>query len=128
MATGRLFDPLGFVFPFHIRFKSLFQEIWQRKTDWDEELQSDIREKFEQWRCSKVSSLSELQIPRYVLECDSTNCSQCEIHMFSDSSIKAYGAVSYIILKTYNKILVNHSLHCSNQMGQTVRKRFFLKP
>ncbi|GFQ74217.1 uncharacterized protein TNCT_353761 [Trichonephila clavata] len=64
MAAGRIFDPLGFVSPFTIRFKILFQEIWQRKTDWDEELLPDIREKFELW-CSEASSLSELQIPRY---------------------------------------------------------------
>ncbi|GFX27389.1 integrase catalytic domain-containing protein [Trichonephila clavipes] len=44
MAAGRIFDPLGFASPFTIRFKILFQEIWQRKTDWDEELQPDIRE------------------------------------------------------------------------------------
>ncbi|GFX84816.1 hypothetical protein TNCV_1229471 [Trichonephila clavipes] len=73
MAAGRIFDPLGFASPFTIRFKILFQEIWQRKTDWDEELLPDIREKFEQW-CSEASFLRELQIPRYALQCDSVNC------------------------------------------------------
>ncbi|GFQ98079.1 uncharacterized protein TNCT_148961, partial [Trichonephila clavata] len=106
MAAGRIFDPLGFVSPFTIRFKILFQEIWQQKTDWDEELLPDIREKFELW-CSEASSLSELQIPRYALECDSANCPECEIHTFSDASIKAYGAVSYVRLKTSNKISVH---------------------
>ncbi|GFW36480.1 pro-Pol polyprotein [Trichonephila clavipes] len=43
------------------------------KTDWDEELLPDIREKFEQW-CSEASFLCELQIPRYALQCDSVNC------------------------------------------------------
>ncbi|GFV12330.1 integrase catalytic domain-containing protein [Trichonephila clavipes] len=47
MASGRIFDPLGFTSPFTIRFKILFQEIWQRKTDWDEVLLPDIREKFD---------------------------------------------------------------------------------
>ncbi|GFR20820.1 uncharacterized protein TNCT_97481 [Trichonephila clavata] len=105
MATGRIFDSLGFVSPFTIRFKILFQEIWEQKTDWDEELLPDIREKFELW-CSITSFLSELQIPRYVLECDSANCPECEIHTFSDASIKAYGVVSYVRLKTSNKISV----------------------
>ncbi|GFR22547.1 integrase catalytic domain-containing protein [Trichonephila clavata] len=106
MAAGRIFDPLGFVSLFTIRFKILFQEIWQQKTDWDEELLPDIREKFELW-CSEASSLNELQIPRYALECDSANCPECEIHTFSDASIKAYGAVSYVRLKTSNKISVH---------------------
>ncbi|GFW49870.1 integrase catalytic domain-containing protein [Trichonephila clavipes] len=106
MAAGRIFDPLGFASPFTIRFKILFQEIWQRKTDWDEELLPDIREKFEQW-CSEASFLCELQIPRYALQCDSVNCPECEIHTFSDASIKAYGAVSYVRLRTFDKISVH---------------------
>ncbi|GFR00831.1 protein wntless homolog A [Trichonephila clavata] len=106
MAADRIFDPLGFVSPFTIRFKILFQEIWQQKTDWDEELLPEIREKFELW-CSEASSLSELQIPRYALECDSANCPEYEIHTFSDASIKAYGAVSYVRLKTSNKVTVH---------------------
>ncbi|GFX94700.1 integrase catalytic domain-containing protein [Trichonephila clavipes] len=77
-----------------------------RKTDWDEELLPDIREKFEQW-CSEASFLCELQIPRYVLQCDSVNCPECEIHTFSDASIKAYGAVSYVRLRTFDKISVH---------------------
>ncbi|GFY02151.1 integrase catalytic domain-containing protein [Trichonephila clavipes] len=82
MAAGRIFDPLGFASFFTIKFKILFQEIWQRKTVWDEELLPDIREKFEQW-CSETSFLCELQIPRYTLQCDSVNCPECEIHTFS---------------------------------------------
>ncbi|GFV39418.1 integrase catalytic domain-containing protein [Trichonephila clavipes] len=76
------------------------------KTDWDEELLPDIREKFEQW-CSEASFLCELQIPRYALQCDSVNCPECEIHTFSDASIKAYGAVSYVRLRTFDKISVH---------------------
>ncbi|KAF8784253.1 hypothetical protein HNY73_009957 [Argiope bruennichi] len=81
------------------------EKIWQSKTDWDEELLPDVNEKFEQW-CSEASFLGKLQIPRYVLECDSENPPGVEIHTFSDSSIKAYGAVSYLRLKTPNKICV----------------------
>ncbi|GFQ93202.1 pro-Pol polyprotein [Trichonephila clavata] len=44
MAAGRIFYPLGFVFPFTIRFKILLHEIRQRKTDWDEELLLDNRD------------------------------------------------------------------------------------
>ncbi|GFT98363.1 zinc finger protein 227 [Trichonephila clavipes] len=79
---------------------------YDRKTDWDEELLPDIREKFEQW-CSEASFLCELQIPRYALGCDSVNCTECEIHKFSDASIKAYVAVSYVRLRTFDKISVH---------------------
>ncbi|GFV16420.1 pro-Pol polyprotein [Trichonephila clavipes] len=76
MAAGRIFDPLGFASPFTIKFKNLSQEIWHRKTDWDEELLPDIKGKFEQW-CLEASFLCELQIPRYALECHSVNCLEC---------------------------------------------------
>ncbi|GFU98713.1 integrase_H2C2 domain-containing protein [Trichonephila clavipes] len=79
---------------------------YDRKTDWDEELLPDIREKFEQW-CSEASFLCELQIPRYALGCDSVICPECEIHKFSDASIKAYEAVSYVRLRTFDKISVH---------------------
>ncbi|GFU18162.1 integrase catalytic domain-containing protein [Trichonephila clavipes] len=85
------------------------------KTDWDEELLPDIREKFEQW-CSEASFLCELQIPRYALQCDSVNCPECEIHTFSDASIKAYGAVSYVRLRTFDKISV-HLLASKNRVA-----------
>ncbi|GFY12061.1 integrase catalytic domain-containing protein [Trichonephila clavipes] len=47
------------------------------------------------------------EIPRYALECDSANCTECEIHTFSDASIKAYRAVSYVRLRTSDKISVH---------------------
>ncbi|GFW35921.1 DUF5641 domain-containing protein [Trichonephila clavipes] len=65
-----------------------------------------LEKKFEQW-CSEASFLCELQIPRYALQCDSVNCPECEIHTFSDASIKAYGAVSYVRLRTFDKISVH---------------------
>ncbi|CAL1299199.1 unnamed protein product [Larinioides sclopetarius] len=45
-------------------------------------------------------------IPRYILESDHEKFPECEIHTFSDSSIKAYRAVTYIRLKTPHKISV----------------------
>ncbi|GFR23886.1 integrase catalytic domain-containing protein [Trichonephila clavata] len=59
--------------------------------------------------CFYVDDLvtGEDDIPRYALECDSANCPECEIDTFSDASIKAYGAVSYVRLKTSNKISVH---------------------
>ncbi|GFW00407.1 integrase catalytic domain-containing protein [Trichonephila clavipes] len=59
------------------------------------------------WISNDSSFLCELQIPRYALQCDSVNCPECEIHTFSDASIKAYGAVSYVRLRTFDKISVH---------------------
>ncbi|GFY45734.1 uncharacterized protein TNIN_416511 [Trichonephila inaurata madagascariensis] len=66
MAAGRIFDPLGLITPFTIRFKCLFQEIWQKKLAWDEELPPDISEAWEKW-CAEIPQITNIRVPRYVL-------------------------------------------------------------
>ncbi|GFX78440.1 integrase catalytic domain-containing protein [Trichonephila clavipes] len=90
MAAGRIFDPLGFASPFTIRFKILFQGIWQRKTDWEKSycqilersLNNGVRE-----RLSYVN-FRFLDIPWNVI------VRTVRSVKFSDASIKAYGAAS----------------------------------
>ena len=37
-----IFDPLGFITPALIQPKSIIQQLWKRKIDWDELLPSDL--------------------------------------------------------------------------------------
>ncbi|XP_064469624.1 uncharacterized protein LOC135384348 [Ornithodoros turicata] len=41
-ATARIFDPLGYLSPFVIRVKILFQQLWELGIDWDCELPDDL--------------------------------------------------------------------------------------
>ncbi|XP_064470239.1 uncharacterized protein LOC135384992 [Ornithodoros turicata] len=41
-ASARVFDPLGFLAPYTIRVKILFQELWKTRLDWDDPLPSDL--------------------------------------------------------------------------------------
>ena len=36
--SAKVFDPLGFLSPYVIRLKSMFQELCSQKVDWDKEL------------------------------------------------------------------------------------------
>lgn len=47
-SSDRIFDLLGFLTPFAIRIKCLFQEMWERGVKWDEELPPDLTKKWQQ--------------------------------------------------------------------------------
>ena len=94
-CIARLFDPLGFVAPFVMVAKSLFQELWQLGLGWDDALPADRSLVFLDW-LSGIEELKQLRIPR----CYSTRgwClgSDVSLHAFGDASPKGYGAAVYL--------------------------------
>lgn len=93
-TIARVFDPLGMLSPVIVRVKVQFQSIWKEKISWDEPLIGDLLAEWEQ--CVKsLSHLSEVTIPRAAL----TLCASVanDVHIFADASLKAFGAVAYII-------------------------------
>ncbi|GFS70269.1 uncharacterized protein NPIL_294181 [Nephila pilipes] len=48
-TAARIFDPLGLIASFVIRIKLLLHEIRERKSDWDEELPQNLRQKWVKW-------------------------------------------------------------------------------
>ncbi|XP_054713427.1 uncharacterized protein LOC129222888 [Uloborus diversus] len=105
-VAGRIFDPLGFVTPYTIRIKCLFQELWIRKISWDAELPDDILKIWNRW-CFELPTLLKLQIPRNVLDCAELSSCDIELHTFSDASPKAYGAVVFVLIRSDDKVIVN---------------------
>lgn len=47
--SSHIFDPIGFLTPYTIRVKCLFQEMWERGLKLDEELPPDLAHKWKQW-------------------------------------------------------------------------------
>jgi hypothetical protein len=91
--SSKIFDPLGFLSPFTIRLKILFQMMCMNKIDWDGELQGDLRK---QWDTliSELKYVREVRVSRcYFLMNFSRLITQ--IHGFSDASERAIGAVVY---------------------------------
>ncbi|GFX36288.1 integrase catalytic domain-containing protein [Trichonephila clavipes] len=91
-TIARIFDPLGLIGPVITRAKILLQSLWQLKLDWNDPLPSNL---VSYWKSfiDALESINCLDIPRYCLQDKSI---RTELHGFSDSSEKAYGAALYL--------------------------------
>ncbi|GFT60400.1 reverse transcriptase domain-containing protein, partial [Nephila pilipes] len=104
-SAGKIYDPVGFLSPYTIKLKCLLQELWLRKLAWDDELPPDIYATWLQWR-SELPLLSELKIPRMILDSSAKDSSEIQIHTFSDASQRAYGAATFLRVKHKDRISV----------------------
>lgn len=94
-SSARLFDPMGFLTPFTIRVKCLFQDMWQRGISWDEELPDDLSQGWQQW-CMELLQLHQIVIPRWYGTETLQNSQAQVLHVFSDASEKSFGAAAYL--------------------------------
>ena len=92
--TAKIFDPLGFLSPFVIQLKVMFQQLCIDGKNWDAEITGKL---LEQWKkiLSDMQSLYHIEVPRYYHGLSDKPVS-IELHGFSDASISAYAAVLYI--------------------------------
>lgn len=88
---SRIFDPLGWLSPFTIATKALFQKTWKLPLEWDSVLPDDIIYEWSHLR-KNINALEDIRIPRWINTC---NQSIVELHGFCDSSKIAYAAVIY---------------------------------
>ncbi|XP_055910668.1 uncharacterized protein LOC129945032 [Eupeodes corollae] len=91
-CVAQLYDPNGYISPVTILGKILIQDVWRSKADWDDELATDILERWKElWR--EITCLEQFRIERWI---GTSPGVPIEIHGFSDASEKAYGAVIYV--------------------------------
>lgn len=95
LHSHKICDPMGFLIPFTIRLRCLFQDIWQRGLGWDEELPDDLTLRWQQW-CTELPQIHQIVIPRWYGAIKVQNEQSQVLHIFSDATEKAYGAVAYI--------------------------------
>lgn len=89
-----VFDPLGFVACFMSYLKSVLQEIWRSRIDWDETLSEDLYNKWKNW-LTFLPIITNVSIPRcYSPKMSNEGCT-IQLHTFVDASEDAYAAVSY---------------------------------
>ncbi len=94
-TIATIFDPLQLLTPFTIRAKVLMQEIWKAGVGWDDILPDDLINKWSKW-CSELHQLSNVAVPRSLRL---PNLIQACLHVFSDASNQAYGAVAYLVCR-----------------------------
>lgn len=90
-SISRIFDPLGLLAPVIFSAKSLMQEVWRAKTDWDEQLPSCLEESWKEL-IADWELLSTIFVPRHITQPNATN----RLVGFCDASLKGYGAAAYL--------------------------------
>lgn len=90
--AARLFDPLGLIGPVIVVAKCFLQELWEKKVDWDEPLDTEMSQRWLNLK-QEMAYVSELTVPRRVV---GEKAEIVELHGFSDASQKAYGACIYV--------------------------------
>ncbi|XP_077491913.1 uncharacterized protein LOC144102539 [Amblyomma americanum] len=96
-TTARIYDPLGWLSPFIVRAKILFQNLRRRNVEWDNPLPSDVAERWLTWH-GELKHLSEVQVPRYYGADVNGQSTKTDLHIFADASPVAYGAVAYLTI------------------------------
>jgi len=93
--ASKLFDPLGIASPVSVRAKLFMQKLWHLHVDWDEPLDAVVRE---EWTTimDDIQKLSELALDRRYFQKEFSRA-DANLHVFADASIKAYGAVAFIV-------------------------------
>ena len=99
---ARIFDPLGMLSPYTIIGKMLIQKTWIAGVDWDDKLSEELASECTEW-FNEAVELRNVHVPRVLVQ---SSLKDIQIHVFSDASKDAYGAVSYIREKTDQGIQV----------------------
>ena len=104
--NATLFDPLGLVSPITIQEKLLFKLLGIGKTDWDDELNDIIKQKFfkflNDWKNIKLISMS-----RFFYGAFKEEICNIELHCFCNSSLQADSRVIYTCVITNLDVKVN---------------------
>ncbi|XP_050540356.1 uncharacterized protein LOC126904996 [Daktulosphaira vitifoliae] len=95
-TIATIFDPLGLIGPVVVSAKKIMQQLWQLKTDWDDELPAHISREWEAYR-NELVDIEKIKIPRRIIGCN--NVCDMQIHAFADASISAYGSCIYLMAK-----------------------------
>ena len=93
--AATIFDPLGFVSPFLLQAKIIIQKLWARKYDWDEEISGDELGLWQNW-LAELDEVKNIKVPRCMKMTVAANIKEMELHLFSDASEDAFGAVAYL--------------------------------
>ena len=92
--TAKSFDVLGWLSPFMLHMKILFQSMWKEKIDWDTPLKDDLTAQHVWWR-KELPLLKHITVPRCYFP-GKSKPKQTELQGFSDASEAAYSAVVYV--------------------------------
>lgn len=94
-TMGSVFDPPGFLAPFSVRAKIMFQDEVRRGEKWDSRLSEENANKWAIW-LRELEELADFCIDRCIFSPRFGRLVIAQLHHFCDASTKAYAAVSYM--------------------------------
>ena len=106
-VISSIYDPLGFLAPFHLSAKVLLQDLCRKRLGWDDKIPEGDLQRWGIW-LKELPKLEQFTIERCFKPPNFGPVISCELYHFSDASTLAYGAVSYLRL-----VNAEHKVHCS---------------
>ena len=97
--TSSIFDPLGILLLIILEPKFIIQSLWKEKVDWDDQIPYNLKNRFEKWK-ENLKNWNAVEIHRWYY-LDKNN--DTELHIFTDTSASAYGAIAYFRCKYQGK-------------------------
>ncbi|XP_042206955.1 uncharacterized protein LOC121855857 [Homarus americanus] len=94
-VVSSVYDPLGFICPFTIKAKHIFQDECRRKKDWDEDITKQTLHKWLRW-LEDLKSLRNFKVPRCYRPGGLGCATSSQLHDFCDASQVAYAVVTYL--------------------------------
>ena len=110
--VARMFDVLGWLAPTIVQMKVMYQQLWEGKLGWDEDLPGHFADQHLRWR-NELPLLATKRQPRCYFNPSATRLTT-QLHGFSDASMHAYAAVIYIRATS-----VNHPPTCTFVSAKT---------
>ena len=98
--VSTIYDPLNLLSPLNIRAKMLMQDCWKSELKWDQSITQEIKDNWKKLR-EELVDIEQIKIPRCVAR-DSG-----DLHIFCDASMKAFGAVAYIVAEGQCNLLTS---------------------
>ena len=95
-----IFDPLGLLGPIVVHGKLFVQTLWKSKVTWDQILSSEDADQARKL-LTELRNVDLLSFPRFVIKRSSS------LHVFTDASSMAFGAVAYVVGEQSSNILVS---------------------
>lgn len=114
---SRIYDILGMLAPIITVAKLIMQSLWVDKLPWDEPVSTKLHDAWTNFR-NDLQNISNLKIPRHIL---CRKASNIQLHIFCDSSERAYGACVYVrSVSTEGEIVLR--LVCAKSRVAPLRK------
>ena len=99
-----VYDPLGYISPYILMARRIFQEVCRLQKGWDEPLPVELEEQWGRW-LEDLHEIMKFKVPRCIKPVG-IPVKRAQLHHFADASEYGYGAASYLKV-----ILEDNSVH-----------------